>query len=205
MPYAFVTSFDPERECLLGTRESLICETSQILGNPDEDGPQVCFLAGVAGSSKSAVAHSIARMFNKMKRLGSSYFFDRADVTSRNPNNLFSTIARDLSNLDPWYRSALWGVVKRSRSLRTSPWPKEQVERPIIEPSKELCPIGPIVIVIDALDEIGDRASRHELLDVVLRKLLRMHCQPIFAFLSRLALKRISSYHFCLVLELSAK
>ena len=160
MPYAFGARFEREKGCLLGTRESLLREIYDILNNPEEDAPRVCLLTGVAGSGKSAVAHSIARLYDGQKRLGSSYCFASTDVANRNPKNLFSTIARDLSDHDPQYKPALWEVVKDDRALRTSQSPMEQVEGLIIEPSKHLHTIGPLVIVIDALDESGSPASR---------------------------------------------
>ncbi|KAF8549967.1 hypothetical protein OG21DRAFT_521580 [Imleria badia] len=168
---AFGARFHPGRGCLPGTRQSLLRNICDILNNPDKDASRVCLLTGVAGSGKSAVAHSIAHLYNGQKRLGSSYFFARDDIASRNPKTLFSTIARDLSDFDPQYRSALRKIVKNDRALRTSPWPMEQLERFIIEPSKELDPIGPIVIVIDALDESGDRARRQELLRIISQKI----------------------------------
>ncbi|KAF8555286.1 hypothetical protein OG21DRAFT_1483959 [Imleria badia] len=167
IPHAFDARFDPEKGCLPATRQSLISEIFDIIHDPKENAPQVCLLTGVAGSGKSAVAHTIAHIYNGQKRLGSSYFFAEAEIANRNPKYLFSTIARDLSELDPQYKSALWEVVKDNRALRTSSCPMEQVDRFIIEPSKELYPIGPIVIVIDALDECGDRASRQELLHTI--------------------------------------
>lgn len=84
------------------------------------------------------------------------------DVARRNPQNL--TIARDLSDHDPQYKSALWNIVKDDRALRTSISPAEQVDRLIIEPYDHLDPIGPLVVVIDALDESGVRANRAQLL-----------------------------------------
>lgn len=77
----------------------------------------------------------------------------------RNPQNLFSTITRDLSDCDAQYKSALWGIVKDNKTLRRSTSPLKQVEQ-LIEPSKHLHCIGPLIIVIDAIDECGDRAGR---------------------------------------------
>jgi len=172
MPYAFGARFEREKGCLPGTRESFLQEICDILNNPDEDAPRVCFLTGVAGSGKSAVAHSIARLYDGQKRLGSSYFFASTGVACRNPKTLFSTIARDLSDHDPQYKAALWEVVKDDRALRTSQLPMEQVERLIIEPSKHLDTIGPLVIVIDALDESGDPASRRHLLRAISEQII---------------------------------
>ena len=164
MSYACGARFEWEKGCLPGTRESFLREICDVLNNSDEDAPRVCLLTGVAGSGKSAVAHSIARLYSEQKRLGSSYCFASADVANRNPKNLFSTIARDLSDHDPQYKSALWQVVKDDRALRTSQSPMEQFKKLIIEPSKHIHGIGPLVIVIDALDESGDQASRRQLL-----------------------------------------
>ena len=170
MPYASGAGFEWEKGCLPGTRESIIRDICDVLNNPNEDAPRVCLLTGVAGSGKSAVAHSIARLYDEQKRLGSSYCFSSTDVASRNPKNLFSTIARDLSDHDPQYKTALWRVVKDKR-LRTSQSPSEQIQKFIIEPTKDLHVIGPLVIVIDALDESGDRAGRRQLLGVISKQL----------------------------------
>ncbi|KAF8549975.1 WD40 repeat-like protein, partial [Imleria badia] len=171
MPYAFGARYAQEKGCLPGTRESFLSDICGVLNNPDEDAPRVCLLIGVAGSGKSAVAHSIARLYDGQKRLGSSYFFASTDAARRNPQNLFSTIARDLSDHDPQFKAALWGVVKEDRALRTSQSPFEQVERFIVEPRKDLDAIGPLVIVIDALDESGDRVSRRQVLRAIADKI----------------------------------
>ena len=173
MPYASGARFEWEKECLPGTRESLIADICNLLNDPSEDVPRVCLLTGVAGSGKSAVAHSIARLYDDQGRLGSSYCFSRSDAASRHPRNLFSTIARDLSDHDPQYKSALWGVVKDDRALRTSQSPMEQAEKLIIRLRKGLNPIGPLVIVIDAVDESGDRAGRRPLLRAIVEKIAK--------------------------------
>ena len=167
MPYAFGARYVEEKGCLPGTRESLLAEICDILNNPNSDASRICLLTGVAGSGKSAVAHSIARLYDGQKRLGSSYCFASSDVASRNPKNLFSTIARDLSDHDPQYKSALLEVVKDNRALRASTSAFEQMRKLIIEPSQCLDTIGPIVVVIDALDESGDEASRQQLLQAI--------------------------------------
>ncbi|KAG6374160.1 hypothetical protein JVT61DRAFT_4810 [Boletus reticuloceps] len=166
MPYAPEARYAQEKGCLPGTRESFLAEICDILNNVNEGAPQVCLLTGVAGSGKSAVAHSIARLYDGQKRLGSSYCFARSNA-SRNPENLFGTIARDLSDLDPQYKSVFCGIVKENRALRASTSPSRQLEKLIIEPSQHLRTIGPLVIVIDALDESGDSAGRRQLLQAL--------------------------------------
>ena len=167
MPYAVGARYVKEKGCLPGTREAIIQEICDILNNPAEDAPRVCLLTAVAGSGKSAIAHSIARLYDGQKRLGSSYCFVRSDATKRNPQNVFSTISRDLADHNAEFKSALWRVVKDNRALRTSVSPSEQVEQLIIGPSKEIHSVGPLVVVVDAIDESGGVEDRQQLLDAL--------------------------------------
>ncbi|KAG6373795.1 hypothetical protein JVT61DRAFT_5940 [Boletus reticuloceps] len=185
MPYASGARYAPEKGCLPETRESFLREIRDILNNPDDDAPRVCLLTGVAGSGKSAVAHSIARLYDEQRRLGSSYCFASTDAATRNPQNLFSTIARDLCDHAIPFKSALWEVVKYDRSLRMSQSPFVQVENLIIKPSKALHAIGPLVIVIDALDESGDWAKRQDLLRAISDKLTALPTNLRFLITAR--------------------
>ena len=94
LPYAKGARFDPDKGCLPGTRENMIGEIVQWVNSPNANtAPRIFFLSAVAGYGKSAVAHAVARQFDNLGRLGSSYCFDRADQANRRPANLLSTIA----------------------------------------------------------------------------------------------------------------
>jgi ATP/maltotriose-dependent transcriptional regulator MalT len=112
MPYAAGARYVEEKGCLPGTREGIIQEICEILNDPMEDAPRVCLLTAVAGSGKSTVVHSITRLYDGQQRLGSLYCFLCSDVAKRNPQNVFSTILRDLSDHDAQFKSALWRIVK---------------------------------------------------------------------------------------------
>jgi hypothetical protein len=170
MPYAKGARYDPDKGCLPGTREKIIGEIVQWVNSTNDDtAPRLFFLSAVAGYGKSAVAHEVARQFDELGRLGSSYCYDRADQTNRHPGNLLSTIASDIADLDLHWKKSLYAVVMGNRSLRTTRSPTEQFINFISKPSKAMTTIGPIVIVIDAFDESGDIASRKPLLDVLAR------------------------------------
>jgi hypothetical protein len=170
MPYAPGARFDADKGCLPGTREKIIDEISDWVNSDTDDTPRIFFLNGVAGAGKSAIAHTVARLFDGLGRLGSSYCFDRAHQAERSPDNVFSTIARDLADLDRERKALLWEVIREKRSLRTTRAAREQFEKFILDPSTRLKTIGPIVIVIDALDESGDAACRQVLLSVLAEK-----------------------------------
>src|SRR5882762_6131716 len=158
MLYAEGARYDLDKGCLPRTRDTIIDEINRWVNSPNgEDIPCIFYLSGVAGSGKSTIAHTIAHQYDQLGRLGSSFCFDRADQANRRPDNLFSTIARDLADLDPQRKRALWLTVKEKRSLRITRAPREQFEKFILVPANEMHTIGPVVIVIDALDECGDQ------------------------------------------------
>ena len=70
MPYAFGARYTEEKGCLPGTREFVLRDICDILNDPAEDAPQMCLLTGVAGSGKSAITHSIARLYEGQRGLG---------------------------------------------------------------------------------------------------------------------------------------
>ncbi len=112
-------------------------------------------LFGQAGTGKSSIAHEIARRFNKIHRLTSSFIFLRKEQPK--PYRLFTTLARDLSDRYPSFKTALGRIVKDDSSLRVGTRDYTTLfESLILEPLKDLHIVGPILVVIDALDESGD-------------------------------------------------
>ncbi|KIK01246.1 hypothetical protein K443DRAFT_662674, partial [Laccaria amethystina LaAM-08-1] len=171
MYYAKNARFDSDKQCLPGTRIVVIDELTDWINNPDgQDTPQVLFFSAAAGFGKSAIAHTIAKHFHNLGRLGSSYCFDRADQANRSIKYLFSTISQDLSDLDVAWKSALCSVVTGNRALCSTLAVKEQFDNFIVKPAAALTTVGPIVIVIDALDESGSHIERKPLLDMLIRR-----------------------------------
>ncbi|KAF8324818.1 hypothetical protein F5887DRAFT_1289993 [Amanita rubescens] len=168
MPYAKGARFDPAKKCLPGTRNMMIKEIIQWVNRPNaDDVPRIFLLSGVAGSGKSAIAHTIANLFDEQKQLGSSYCFARADQANRRPNNLLSTIALDIADVDQHWKMSLDNIVKGNRSLRTTGSATKQFEKFILEPVMALTTVGPILVVIDALDESAKGQPRKDLLDTL--------------------------------------
>jgi hypothetical protein len=131
-------------------------------------------LTGLAGYGKSAIASSIAKYFDEKKRLGSSFFFNRNDSDRNRVDNVFTTIARDIADLILEIKKTLWSTIKDSRSLRKTKDVREQFVRFILDPAGNLMTIGPIVIVIDGLDECGDQTSRKQLINVIAEEFLEL-------------------------------
>jgi hypothetical protein len=135
-----------------------------------DDEQQIYLLLGPKGSGKSTIAHTIARQFNTIMRLGSSYCFSRSARDKQNTTNLFSTIARDLADHDPQYMKALWAAVKGKRALRETIDPLTQFNRFILTPANQMTYIGPVLVVIDGLEHSGSESARKDLLTALAEK-----------------------------------
>jgi hypothetical protein len=143
------------------------------VNNPASERGLVLF--GQAGTGKSSIAHEIARLFDKMHRLTSSFIFLRREQSVRKAYHLFTTLARDLADRYPSFKIALGKVVKDNTALRVGTRDYDTLfESLILEPLKDLHIIGPVLVVIDALDESGDTASRTGLHAFLAKNLIRL-------------------------------
>jgi hypothetical protein len=166
---AFARGQELAKECLPGTREDVLAEITEWIHAPassPENEKYMYWLYGVAGCGKSAIASTIARRFLGVKRCA-WYFFDASKQIDAGPGQMFSTLSRSLADIDIQWRKSLAEVTKESQQLRTTVNVKEQFENFIIRPAEEFEPIGPIVVVIDALDESGPREQRAQLLQTL--------------------------------------
>src|SRR5580698_4749059 len=96
-----------------------------------------------------------------MNRLTSSFIFSRREQSERKAYQLFTSLARDLADRYPSFKIALGKVVKDNTALRVGTRDYHTLfESLILEPLTDLCIVGPILVVIDALDESGDTTGR---------------------------------------------
>ncbi|KAG6330466.1 hypothetical protein ID866_8623 [Astraeus odoratus] len=168
LAYASGAGLDVSKTCLEDTRVSILLEIVDWVHSTDSGTQQVLWLHGQAGKGKSAIVHTIAKWFKDFGELGSCFCFARDQLADDRHQKLFTTIARDLSNHDPNFRRALGGIVADNSAVYTGDV-KQHWQRFILEPFSK-CPAavgGPVVIVIDALDEISDETSRRSILDVL--------------------------------------
>ncbi|KAJ7485928.1 hypothetical protein FB451DRAFT_1392641 [Mycena latifolia] len=165
LPYAPGARFDLGKQCLPGTRAALLDKIYEWVNKGDAETPRVLFISGDAGSGKSAIAHTVSSRFNELKRLGSSFFFARGHH-DRGPDKLFSTVTRDLADLDSEWKEALKQVIGL-RAVRKTSSVLEQFEEFILKPTRRSLYFGPVVIVIDALDAAGEPSARQALVSLL--------------------------------------
>jgi len=169
MPYARGAGLDMQKLCLEGTREELLNEIVDWINNVGKDTPRIFWLHGHAGTGKSSIAHTIAHRFQQLERLGSCFCFDRSRMAERRHEKVFSTIARDLANRDTSLRKQLTAVIHGNAAFKSTTDILQQWEELIVKPMTALSEgmIGPIVIIMESLDESGDTDSRRVLLRIL--------------------------------------
>lgn len=126
------------------------------MNNPGLSSPKAVVLFGQAGTGKSSIAHEIAYQFDQMNRLTTSYFFVRDNPSGHEPYRFFTTLAQDLCRISPAFKAALGNIINLNPRLVHSCNYTTLVESLLQEPIKDIYFVGPVFIVIDALDENED-------------------------------------------------
>ena len=167
--------------CLPGTRTRLLTEIIDWATRNDQEngGKNVLWLHGLAGSGKSTIATTVAEYFDALGRQGAYLFFERA---TSNPASVLCTLAYRLARLNGGIASEISKAIAEDQSIADKPL-KVQFNKllhvPLASAAKTLT--GPIIIVLDALDECGIQGSRMTLLKVLGTELATL--PHIFRFL----------------------
>ncbi|KAG6336376.1 hypothetical protein ID866_2696, partial [Astraeus odoratus] len=133
---------------------------------------RIYYLCGPAQWGKTSVARTVAHLFDGLQRLASSYFVrEPIHPTShhnypRFPTSVLRTISRDIADHHPHFKRTL-GEKVRKRAIRVTNNICTQFEELILHPAQTISEAGPVVVVIDDLDNCGDRGSRKDLLNVL--------------------------------------
>ncbi|GJJ08933.1 hypothetical protein Clacol_003153 [Clathrus columnatus] len=196
LPYASGAGLHTGKQCLPGTRVEILDDIINWVNDVDDGCPRLFWLAGSAGVGKSAIAHSIALWFQRIGRLGSFFCFDRTGSIERR-EKVFSTIARDLADLDTQIKHELVKAIQNKTSLQSTTDLHLQFKNFLFEPLQAISQvtIGPILVVIDALDESGDPISRQELLKVITKETSSLPANIRFLVTSRPEQDIIAAFH----------
>ncbi|KAF8598006.1 TPR-like protein [Ceratobasidium sp. AG-I] len=146
-------SWDLYRMCLPNTRINII---DDVFAWVDEasgaNGAQIYLLTAVAGAGKTTVAHTVAHHFHERGQLVSSFFFDHETEGRSTPIALFTTIAADLARVSKQLADRITAAIENEQGLPMAPLSR-QFQELVLKPCQNCTVRGPLVIVIDALDE----------------------------------------------------
>jgi nucleoside-triphosphatase THEP1 len=115
---------------------------------------------GAAGTGKSTFAHEICNQLQRKRMLGAWFFFLHGDANRGSTAKVVPTIAYQLARSQPAFLSYIAKAVREYKDKYPSGSLEEQLESLIINPlkraqaSSESDCGNPIVIVLDALDEV---------------------------------------------------
>lgn len=130
------------------------------------DQPRVFWLHGMGGEGKSTIAATVARILeDERKCLGATFFFSR-DVAARSrPDNVFSTIAFQLSSRHPAVATAVSNALKDNPNGYSTVTNQFYVllKNPM-DGIRDALGKEPIVVIFDGLDECGTEDQRKDLL-----------------------------------------
>ena len=141
---------DPETRIeILGKIEEWAYDTS-------EDSPRLFWLTGVPGAGKSSIGASIARTFDDKNFLRAQFFISRSHPSTTDPNRIFPSIAHQLAKSHPKATGTIHAALEKQKSLAHN-ITEDQAGKLFVNPIStisESYSSDPILVVIDALDEI---------------------------------------------------
>jgi hypothetical protein len=139
--------------CLDGTRVEIHKKLSDW-ANEDTSGLSTMWLNGMAGTGKTAIASTFARIMEDQRILGASFFIDRQQAERRDLRRIVQTLAYDLAKHKHEQLLALWTTLRDDPTFDRLSY-QEQVRLLIKKPLDAGRHTETLVIVIDGLDECG--------------------------------------------------
>ncbi|KAH8113773.1 hypothetical protein DFH11DRAFT_274412, partial [Phellopilus nigrolimitatus] len=165
--YARNAYYSAEGVCLEGTRKELF-EQVKCWASSDS---KLFWLHGFAGSGKTAVANTVAHMFDNQRLLLGCFFCQsqKDDPDCCDHLKLIPTLAYQLSKWHGPYRREVLSVLHSQDELRLAKDLNRQydllIKKPLITLEKFTeFPPKPLIIVIDALDKCGKSVELTEVI-----------------------------------------
>ncbi|KAJ7257657.1 WD40 repeat-like protein [Mycena rebaudengoi] len=156
--------------CTPGTREDIIQNIILWCRDMSTGAPSLYWLSGMAGTGKSTIASTICEQLNAdgdASRLAASFFCSRQSEAGRKRSNIIPTIVHALALRLPRFRRAILDAQLDAdpplskhhlRDLLIKPWDVSMGDRD---------GLPPLVVVIDALDELENSDGSSFLEDLI--------------------------------------
>ena len=153
--------------CFKNTRRNIIDDVFKWIADDSKKAKKVLWVYGSAGTGKSTLSTTIAQIMRRRHHLGAFFFFNR-DLPERNFATLIRTLAYQLAMFDHRFGDAISRVVENHNNIATMPLGFQFESLLSADALKSVQWFGgPILLIIDALDECGSEADRKILLRVL--------------------------------------
>ncbi|KZP21256.1 hypothetical protein FIBSPDRAFT_1044218 [Athelia psychrophila] len=160
---------DKRGVCLTDTRLDAIKAITTWFSSDSkgQDVGSAMWVHGVAGAGKSTLSTTVARMMRDLDLLGAFFFFNR-DLPEWNASTLIRTLAYQLAQFDRTIGAKIEQIVEGTPNIAFMPL---AVQFSKLFSGTALGDVpwsrGPILVVIDALDEAGSVIEREDLIKVL--------------------------------------
>ncbi|KEP47450.1 vegetative incompatibility protein HET-E-1 [Rhizoctonia solani 123E] len=158
--------YDPRQACMNGTRETILTRIVTWTQNR-ESAEGLMWISGQAGMGKTSIATSLCQRLDGIQALAGSFFCRREDLDTSDPLRLINNLVHELAMWCPAYAQEVAYAIRANRRLCNSHLDLRYnglIKKPLERLQSLSMRVNP-VIVIDALDECGDRESREQVLD----------------------------------------
>lgn len=153
--------------CLPNTRLELIDMILDWFSSDSEGHESVMWLHGIAGVGKSTLSTTVARLVRDLDLLGAFFFFTFW-LRDRNASTLIRTLAYQLAHFDRMFGDRIKQIIEDKPNIASMPL---DVQFSSLLGRNALGDLpwsrGPVLLVIDALDESGSALEREDLLKVL--------------------------------------
>jgi hypothetical protein len=153
--------------CLQNTRRNVINDVMEWVADDSNEATKVLWVYGLAGTGKSTLSTTMAQILRRLHRLGAFFFFNR-DIPQRNFTTLIRTLAYQLAMFDTRFCAVISRVLATNENIAGMPL-EFQFENLLSASALESVEWsgGPIILIVDALDECGSVADRKTLMRVL--------------------------------------
>ncbi|KAH8092491.1 hypothetical protein BXZ70DRAFT_951119 [Cristinia sonorae] len=165
--------------CLPETRSGILEDICAWLATSTG---RICLVRGAAGSGKTAIALTIADLFRSQERLAAQIFLAKDTPSPSSPEYLIRHLAYHLTELYDRYACSVAAAIRANPDVYQESL-AAQFNKLLVKPLSELRleSEGPLIIVIDGLDQCGTVESRKPLLSVLRDQIDLL--PPVFRFL----------------------
>ena len=155
-----------------GTRVKILADLDAWAS--DDQSRQVYWMAGMAGTGKSSILHTLCEILDRQHKLGASFFCSRASDKTNNARLIIPVIAHGFARASPSFK------LEVVRAIEDDPALAEPTYINLQEQFKKLVysPLGATadkhsrtykIVVIDALDECVNLTVVSSLIEVILQ------------------------------------
>lgn len=156
---------DPAKEvgCLHGTRLDVQGHIVRWLNDPDSE--VAMWMYGPAGIGKTAIAQTVAKLCEEQEQLSSAFFFFRSDDGRNSAKHLVPTLAFEMLQQIPHTHDIICTRISDNPLIFTTPL-ERQLKTIILPAISAPFPLsqdiqhGPMLIIIDGLDECADAGTQ---------------------------------------------